>query len=640
MEVPPAGAAERPISTEEVLNDAYNGMYYADANTKIVFFGDPEGNSLKKFLRPYRANQESSTNVLMPTVTNLTELDPYLTVDQANNLILQSDVILVCLGDVIGDGPDNIELARTLLKLKEENPTRVILITGNRDVNKVRLGHELEPTAVSMAELTNRVTKFVGGTPDAFNDFEFAFEYNNIADFDYMFGTYPRSIASMSGCQDRVKHVLETASMGEKCGWRFLVDEYLTAKDVSIAGVSDEVKSFIYVYLVQAMSGAIDCGVPGFNNIFEELLMAGHLMACIKTPDRGTFGLTHSLPPRMLIPTDPGRIYKEQFDKTVNDASRITDRAIKSKLSPLNAGLTEFNSYLYEYAKNKADPSKKRLLLEFVSGITSGSFDVYNGINSFSGLNLPVSWQTFNKTGFELLAKTAEIQVGGKMDDLKTVTAVSHIDMNEFTRIMCSHKPQGYVGVKVIFGKQFYYCVDVSKVDEQEYENKHRYGCCFLVIDLSKPVGADDAFIGRIMMNQGQFPREHNLFVTDSSKKTHTEAFNSMDSALYANYVKSPITASTLSEWIPEPKPGNFPQNLELAYKGKQYNFTFKNGENFKKVPELTEAAVSGSGGSSTRNRRSKYPKRSARTTHKRHRISKKLARKNNKRKDKKSVRK
>ena len=635
--------------------DAENGIYHANSNTTIVCFGDPEGNSLKKFLRPKAANPESQTNVLTPTVSNLTELDAYLTVE-GGNLVLRPNVILVCLGDVIGDGPDNIELARTLLKLKEINPTRVILITGNRDVNKVRLGHELEPRDTCMAELTRRVEAFVARESGAFSEFNSTFEFkrNTAADFDYMFSGYPTSIASKFGCLERVKEVLETTSMGEKCGWRFLVDEYLTKhgftpEQLTSSSISDEVKSYIYVYLVQAMSGTIEChGAPEFNNIFEELLMASHLMACIETPDRGKFGFMHSLPPRMLIPTDPGRIYKEQFDKNVKDASEITDANIKSsKEVELNIGLTEFNSYvknLYEYAKNKADPSKKRLLLEFVSGITSGSFNVYEGTNTFSGLDLPVSWQTFNKAGFELLAKTANIQTGGKMDDLKIVPAVSHINMNKFSRIICSHKPQGYIGAKVKFGEQLYYCVDVSKIDEQDYDTKDRYGCCFLVIDLSELAVKDDAFIGRIMMKQKQFPPGHNVFVKDTTKQLHSSAFVDDNSALYVNYVKSDMTPSELSTFIPSPSPGNFPQNLNLTYIDKPYKFEFKNGPGFTKEPTLTyEAHPSGmnttSGGSRTRKRASKYLKKSARTTHKRRHISKKRKNNNNKRKDKKSKR-
>lgn len=648
----PAAVAGPPLTSEE--QDAKNGLYHATSKDRIVFFGDLEGNSLKRLLQPKNANTESQTNVLTEKVSNLTELDDYLTVSPDRTLVLHKNVILVCLGDVIGDGPDNIELARTLLKLKENNKTSVILITGNRDVNKVRLGHELEPTEVCMAELKGRVEKILTPELDAFDGFEFAFKRNNTADFDYMFSVYPTSIASKRGCLERVTHVLETTSMGEKCGWRFLVDEYLTIRgftpeELTSNSISDEVKSYIYVYLVQAMSGNIECdGAPEFNNIFEELLMAGHLMACIETPDRGKFGLMHSLPPRMLIPTDPGRIYKEQFGKTVIEAQEIFDSEINfSKKVELNVGLAEFNSYVKDkYSKDTADPSKKRLLLEFVSGITSGSFDAYTGKNSFSGLNLPVSNQTFNKAGFELLAKTAKIQTGGKMDDLKSVVlVVNHIDMKDFSRIICSHKPQGYIGAKVKFGKQLYYCVDVSKIDDQDYDTKERYGCCFLVINLSSPIEADDTFIGRIMMKETQFPEKHYVF---RDNPISPYPFDNKQS-LYVNYIQSPISAWNLSDWNDSNPPGNFPQKLKkLIYMNEKYDFNFENGPKFTKMPTLKYEGPSEDrpaemmnylGGSRTRKRRSRYLKKSARTTHKRRHISKKRKNNNNKRKDKKSKR-
>jgi len=636
----PAAAAGPALTQKE--QDAKNGLYYAGKDMKIVCFGDPEGNSLKKFLHPKGANPESQTNVITPTVSNLTELEEYLTFDQDNNLVLAKDVILVCLGDVIGDGPDNIELARTLLNLKRVNPTRVILITGNRDVNKVRLGWELEPTDACMAELITRVKDFVKRNSDAFVGFEFAFKRNDQADFDYMFSGYPNSIANNKGCLERVKHVLETNSMGEKCGWRFLVDEYLTAKDVPIAGISDEVKSYIYVCLVQAMSGAIDCGVPEFNNIFEDLLMAGHLMACIETHDRGKFGFMHSLPPRMLIPTDPGRIYKEQFDLSFKEASEITDSMIKSSKIGITDGIPLFNYYVKHLLDDRKTPDGMKLLLQFASGVTSGNINVYIGKNQFSGLDLPVSNQTFNKAGFDVLATTAKIQVGGKPEDLKLVPADTHIDMKDFSRIICSHKPQGYIGTKVQFGHQLYYCVDVSKIDEQiNYDEKERYGCCFLVIDLSELNVKDDAFIGRIMMKKTQFPNNHKVFSNDSENKD--SAFDN-HGVLYVNYVKTDMTPSKLSTFISTPPPGNFPHDLNLTYKGKPYKFEFENGENFTKKPTLTYETsptdmMNTLGGSRTRKRHSKYLKKSARTTHKRRRISKKLAQKNNKRKNKNSKR-
>lgn len=263
---------------------------------------------------------------------------------------------------------------------------------------------------------------------------------------------------------------------------------------------------------------------------------------------------------------------------------------------------------------------------------------LYEGTNTFSGLNLPVSCQSFNKAGFELLAKTANIQTGGKMDDLKIVPAVSHINMNKFSRIICSHKPQGYIGAKVKFGEQLYYCVDVSKIDDQDYKEKKRFGCCFLVIDLSELAVKDDAFIGRIMMKQKQFPPGHNVFHYNPSSNPFDN-----EQSLYVNYIQSPISAWNLSDWNDSNPPGNFPQKLKLIYMSETYDFKFENGPKYTKMPTLDyerpAEMMNYLGGSRTLKRRSRYLKKSARTTHKRRHISKKRKNNNNKRKDKKSKR-
>jgi hypothetical protein len=174
--------AQRLPPTEEELADAANGIYHATSQDIIVCVGDLEGNSLTKLINPKGASEDSKTGVLTQTASNLTEIHGYLRVVRFDDstpdvLLLDPNVILVYLGDVIGDGPHNIELVTLLLKLKEDNPTRVIIITGNRDVNKFRLGWELEPTDACMAKLTTHVNAFVvERKSDAFNGFEFAFK--------------------------------------------------------------------------------------------------------------------------------------------------------------------------------------------------------------------------------------------------------------------------------------------------------------------------------------------------------------------------------------------------------------------------------------------------------------------------------
>ena len=664
--------AEAPVEAEKVAG-VYHGMYYADPNKKIVCFGDPEGNSLKKFLRPDDASSEINTGILMPTVSNLSEINQYLIFDGDGNLALAEDVILVCLGDVFGDGPDNINIATTLLKLKRDNPTRVILITGNRDLIIQRLPYELQPSTACMTKLREKVEGFVGRDLTAFNDFKFtfAFERNNEADFDYMWDPHPKQISDKTTCLDRVVYVKET--MTEYYGWIFLVDEYLRKKGFTpeeITGTTPDVKSYIYVYLVQAMSGgAIKCDVPEFNGIFEELLMAGHLVACIDAGDRGKFGFMHSLPPRGKIPTTPGSIYHEQYNAAINkpfgfkiisDSKTVRaddDGAVgnvkDSEISlaakvEINVGLREFNQSLRKLIKDsRSDRRILRQLLEWVSGMTTGSYWLYDN-NSKTGANMPFSTVSFG-TGFSKFEavsgiKIQDIQDGGSIKQLGNSIATQYFDTNDFTHFICSHSPKGYVGVKVQTSNgKFYYCVDVSKIDDQEYDVKERFGCCFLVFDLSQ-ISADgnvnDKFIGRIMLKQSQFPNNYDIF----NGTTVKDAMFADGRPMFANYVVSPIPISgkNMKQKLPL-KIGNINYDFEYINGGKEnrefYRIPYgvKQLDYFTKKPTLTAVAAAG-GGSRTRKRRSRYLKKSTRTTHKR-RISKKLAQKNNKRKDKKSKR-
>ena len=55
-------------------------------------------------------------------------------------------------GDTFDKGPGDIRISRALCDLKDRHPSRVVLLIGNRDVNKMRLVSELDPTALAAPE--------------------------------------------------------------------------------------------------------------------------------------------------------------------------------------------------------------------------------------------------------------------------------------------------------------------------------------------------------------------------------------------------------------------------------------------------------------------------------------------------------
>jgi hypothetical protein len=55
------------------------------------------------------------------------------------------DAVLVYGGDTIDRGPASVRMVRALVRAAQEKPDRVVLLAGNRDINKLRLPRELGP---------------------------------------------------------------------------------------------------------------------------------------------------------------------------------------------------------------------------------------------------------------------------------------------------------------------------------------------------------------------------------------------------------------------------------------------------------------------------------------------------------------
>ena len=70
---------------------------------------------------------------------------PVLTWADDGTLTLADNGYVVHGGDAVDKGPGDIRVLRAMINLKERYPDRVVLILGNRDVNKLRIVSELAP---------------------------------------------------------------------------------------------------------------------------------------------------------------------------------------------------------------------------------------------------------------------------------------------------------------------------------------------------------------------------------------------------------------------------------------------------------------------------------------------------------------
>lgn len=72
------------------------------------------------------------------------ERAPGLSFDAAGDIVVDDDTTFVFGGDAVDRGPWSRRVVRTLLRAVERFPDRVVLLGGNRDINKLRLPRELQ----------------------------------------------------------------------------------------------------------------------------------------------------------------------------------------------------------------------------------------------------------------------------------------------------------------------------------------------------------------------------------------------------------------------------------------------------------------------------------------------------------------
>jgi hypothetical protein len=106
------------------------------------------------------------------------EHNPHARLDEQGRLQVSEGATFVFGGDAIDRGPSSRRIVRTLLDAKERQPDRVVLLAGNRDLNKLRLVRELdghpprrapeEIAAAPRAELLKWIFAHTMGAADAF----------------------------------------------------------------------------------------------------------------------------------------------------------------------------------------------------------------------------------------------------------------------------------------------------------------------------------------------------------------------------------------------------------------------------------------------------------------------------------------
>ena len=81
--------------------------------------------------------------------------NPLVSLEEGERLVVRPGATFVFGGDAIDRGPDGRRVLRTLLEAWRRQPSQVVLLAGNRDINKLRLARELRghPPAKTPVEI-------------------------------------------------------------------------------------------------------------------------------------------------------------------------------------------------------------------------------------------------------------------------------------------------------------------------------------------------------------------------------------------------------------------------------------------------------------------------------------------------------
>jgi hypothetical protein len=158
---------------------------------------------------------------------------PLVSYDEARGLRVADGAVLVFGGDAIDRGPAGRKIVRTLLAAKRAQPERVVLLAGNRDINKLRLARELDvrPPSGTRADLLRTIFSKTMGARDAFahRQTELATEGRPASDEDVV-DSWREDVAP-DGDQTRY---LEAAVLAHREGETLFVHGGVTAENLGV----------------------------------------------------------------------------------------------------------------------------------------------------------------------------------------------------------------------------------------------------------------------------------------------------------------------------------------------------------------------------------------------------------------------
>lgn len=421
---------------------------------------------------------------------------------------------IIFAGDLIDRGPHSIKLLQKMLNLKETNQDKVMLIMGNRDLNKVRLIDEL-----FICKKTENVPCWIGATNflDLCRDVSTNFNNNN---FKFKFNSKELKIGLISDntCQagfktsdeyvntqhkitwddifvntlDRVKNVYES-TMGCKI---YLFIESLITTDLLKKDqvLTDDIK-YAAVAIMSMVMGCVwsDAELPKFlqayNGLYIKYLKASHMIATFQIGTKCGV-VSHSGLPW----TTDGPVFTNIFSDNIltnilTEGYNISDIFTKDKILQIIEDTK--NDYLNELTY-KADREKT-----FRSSVTLGVAKLIQ--LSLCQNDSPIAHKSMTSlaTGGPKAIATSLARKTGKTLGINLPRGAT-----TFYNIF-GHQPTGYVPEvseisEIERLKLRNVCLDISKAEDLDKANKQSIALLHIT------GSSDDSLIGCVKLNDNK----------------------------------------------------------------------------------------------------------------------------------------
>jgi hypothetical protein len=442
-----------------------------------------------------------------------------------NGLIVglrQADVALAFLGDLLDNSRYSIRLLEKYIRLKHENPNRVILIGGNRDFNKSRMGIELyshDPTKDGLDKLpwhgTNNINELKARLQNpAYN---FVFRDNRVPDYLKNVKLWDGAIASLEAAYNKSFHdrldIMFKKTKGINafgdCGYTFIVDELndmfgLPEGSKLIKNDELSAKIICVIQMIMAFNWNADELPPylaSFNGLYIKYLEQCHVISIFNIGDK--YGiLSHSSYPKKL--TYP-------FGYDADNASMNFQRGSLMNVIPrIETEKMELIRQIQDKKINMYNYDLDFMINKFVHLTASTTFDNPAGAKAS---NSPVVWgqliQTNARTDIKAQLRGGEAFRGWIEKD---VLNDNKLYVNDETGDIISynifgHAPQYFnpTVYRKTAGNTIHVNLDISKIEANNNNSNsaNNYSFAFFLIDGS----GVDKLIGRI-----KFPEATKVF--------------------------------------------------------------------------------------------------------------------------------